>query len=95
MSRKSKRTKHTSACNDLDRSLRWIEGLPIVNKIILGFTENCRHRYTPGHVRVQMDCRGGVKAIGYSGNGIINFFIRVEPDHLETLKKEITERFAR
>jgi hypothetical protein len=90
---KSKRGRHKSASNELDRSIRWLESLDIVKKVILGITESCRHKYTPGFIRPKGDVSGGFKANGYSGNGIVDLFIRVEPENIEKLKEKIAEKY--
>jgi hypothetical protein len=91
----SKRGRHKSATNDLNRSIRWLESLSIVKKVILGFTESCRHKYAPGHLRYQMDVQGGMRVIGYSGNGVTDLFLRVEPKDIEEVKKKISERYEK
>lgn len=87
------RAKHRSACCDLDRSLRWLESFEEVKKLVLGLTENCRHKYTPGHIRFKSNVSAGIKVNGYSGNGVIDIFIRIEPDDVEFIKTKIIERF--
>jgi len=90
---KSKRGRHKSAGNDLDRSIRWLESQDIVKKVILGFTESCRHKYSPGHLRFKSDVSGGIKVNGYSGNGVVDLFIRAESEDIEKIKEKITEKF--
>jgi len=92
---KSKRGRHKSASPDLNRSIRWLESLGAIKKVVLGFTECCRHKYAPGHLRYQMDVSGGLRVIGYSGNGVTDLFLRVEPKDLEEVKKKISERFEK
>ncbi len=90
-----KRGRHKSATNDLNRSLRWLESLSTIKKVILGFTECCRHKYTPGHLRHQYDVPGGMRVIGYSGTGVTDLFLRVEPQNIEEVKKKISERYEK
>lgn len=89
----SKRGKHKSATKDLDRSIRWLEGLNDVKKVVLGRTESCRHSFTPGHVRCKQNVFGGFKANGYSGNGVIDLFVRCDEDRRESLRKQIQKRY--
>ena len=91
---KSKRGRHKSAGGDLDRSIRWLESLAEVKKVILGFSNSCRHKYPPGHIKIRLDVDGGFKANGYSGNGVVDLFIRVETEDLAGLKAKIVERFT-
>ena len=87
------RGRHTSAGKDLDRSLRWLERQPGVKKVVLGFTEACRHRYSPGHLRYQRDGDGGFHAKGYSGNGVVNVFVVVDPENKCDVVAALTDRF--
>ena len=93
MGRKSKRGRHKSAGNELDRSIRWLESLSEVKKVILGFSESCRHKYAPGHLKIRSDVDGGFKVNGYSGNGVVDLFVRVETENIEALKAKIAERY--
>ncbi len=87
------RGKHTSAGKDLDRSLRWLEAQPGVKKVVLGFTEACRHRYPPGHLRHQRDADGGFHMMGYSGNGVVNLFVVTDADHKDDVRNNLETRF--
>lgn len=88
-----KRGRHKSLTNDLDRSVRWLESLSRVEKVILGRTESCRHSYPPGHIRPQRDAEGGFRVIGYSGNGVVDIYVVAAPENLDELKKLILARF--
>lgn len=86
--------KHTTLDKNLKNSVLWLEGLPGVNKVILGISEACRHRYTPGHLRFKREVEGGIKLNGYSGNGIIDIFVRIDPiEKRESIKIQIEKRF--
>lgn len=87
------RGKHKSATSDLDLSLRWLESLKFVTKVVLGRTENCRHSYPPGHLRYKREAKGGLKLNGYSGNGIIDVFVRCDDINKEEIVKKIKEKF--
>lgn len=89
----SKRGKHKSLTSDLDRSIRWLESLPAVTKVVLGRTENCRHSYPPGFIRHQRDVPGGFYIKGYSGNGIVDIYVGVEHTAVETIKELIKSKF--
>lgn len=90
-----KRGKHKSLTSDLDRSVRWLESLPAVTKVVLGRTENCRHTYSPGFIRHQRDIPGGFYIKGYSGNGVVDIYVGVEPSERENVKALILERFKK
>ncbi len=86
--------RHTSLDKHLKNNILWIENLPAVQKVILGISEACRHKYSPGHIRFKMDVNGGIKAIGYSGTGVVDIFIRIDPiSAREQIKTKIAERF--
>lgn len=86
--------RHKSLDKHLKSNILWIENLPSVQKVVLGISEACRHKYPPGHVRFKMDVEGGIKAVAYSGTGVIDIFIRIDPiSKREEIKSLIAERF--
>lgn len=88
------RGKHTSLDKNLKKSIKWLESVEGVQKIVLGFSEACRHKYAPGHLRYKMDADGGIKINGYSGNGVVDIFIRISPISLrEQVKSQIFDKF--
>jgi hypothetical protein len=91
----SMRGRHKSLDKHLKNEIAWVERLPGVQKVILGFSEACRHRYPPGHLRFTADVDGGIKMTGYSGKGVIDLFIRIDPlDAREDIKRRIAQRFS-
>jgi len=87
--------RHTSLDKHLKNNILWIERLSGVQKVILGISEACRHKYSPGHIRIKMDVDGGIKVNGYSGTGVIDIFIRIDPiSQREIIKKIIAARFG-
>lgn len=85
--------KHTSLDKDLKKIVSWIEQLPHVKKVILSFTESCRHKYPSGHIRLRTDVDAGVKASGYFGNGVIDMVIVIDPlDERENVKITILNK---
>jgi hypothetical protein len=86
--------RHTSLDKHLKNHILWIEEIPAVQKVVLGISEACRHKYPPGHVRFKMDVNGGIKLNSYSGIGITDIFIKIDPiTERENVKKLIAERF--
>lgn len=86
--------RHTSLDKHLKSHILWIEKLPGVSKVVLGISEACRHKYPPGHLRFKMDVDGGIKVTAYSGKGVTDIFIRIDPPSLkEEIKLKIAERF--
>lgn len=87
--------RHTSIDKHLKKNILWIENLPGVQKVVLGFSEACRHKYPPGHIRFKADVEGGIKLNTYSGKGVTDAFVRIEPiEQREAIKQLITKRFA-
>ncbi len=87
--------RHKSLDKHVKRSVLWIESIPAVKKVVLGFSESCRHKYAPGHIRFKMNVRGGIKVNSYSGNGVTDIFIRIDPiTDRELVKDIIADRFG-
>lgn len=90
-----KRGKHTSIDKAMKPHIRWLENMPCVTKLVLGISESCRHRYAPGTLRFKMDVDGGIKINGYSGLGVTDIFIKIDPiSEREHVKELIKERFS-
>ncbi len=86
--------KHKSMGKILKRSIRWLENIPAVSKVVLGFSEACRHKYAPGTLRFKMDVDGGIKINGYSGTGVTDIFVKIEPiSERENVKALIANKF--
>ena len=85
--------RHTSLDKHL-KNILWIEEVPSVQKVVLGISEACRHKYPPGHIRFKMDVEGGIKVTGYSGTGVIDIFIKIAPISARNeVKTKIAERY--
>ncbi len=86
--------RHTSVDKHLKNNLLWIEKIPAVQKVVLGISEACRHKYPPGHIRFKMDVDGGIKVVSYSGKGVTDIFIKIDPiTEREQVKSMIAGRF--
>ncbi len=87
--------RHTTLDKHVKRSVAWIETIPAVTKVVLGFSESCRHRYPPGHIRIKLNVRGGFKVNAYSGRGVTDIFIKIDPfEELDMVKQIIIKRFG-
>lgn len=85
---------HTSLDKHLKHNILWVEGLPGVEKVVLGISEACRHKYPPGHIRFKADVDGGIRVVAYSGKGVTDIFIRIDPiSKREEVKEQLSERF--
>lgn len=88
------RGRHQTLDKELKRSIRWLETIEGVSKIVIGQSEACRHKYAPGYLRFKMDVDAGITLNGYSGNGVVNLFIRIKPiESRDAVKKKIVEKF--
>ncbi len=86
--------RHTSSDKHLKNNILWIEKLASVQKVVLGISEACRHKYPPGHIRFKSDIDGGIKVNGYSGTGVIDIFIKIDPiSNRECVKAALADRF--
>ncbi len=89
-------SRHKSLDKDVKHNIAWIQAQPFVTKIVIGISESCRHKYPPGHIRFKMDVDGGIKINAYSGNGVTDLFIKIEPlTERENIKELIKKRFGR
>jgi hypothetical protein len=66
--------RHTSVPSELKKTLKRV--LPKDAKIVLNDICSCRHKYTPGTVRVTEHTHNTLKLRGYYGSGIANFFVK-------------------
>ena len=71
-----KRGKHRSTDKEMERTIKWLEGLDIVEKVILERVECCRHKSTTGSLRIKRETLTGVKINGYTGLGIVDLFVK-------------------
>ena len=53
MSRKSKRGKHTSVHGQLRETVRWLESLPFVKRVIFGPINPHKHGLAPGSLTLR------------------------------------------
>ncbi len=70
--------RHTSVCPACKRSLTRLKKHHIVKKIVLGASNNCRHKFSPGTVRIQLETDAGFKINIYGGNGITTGYLYCE-----------------
>jgi hypothetical protein len=81
------RGKHKSVPKELKKNINWLENIMGL-KIILGLSACARHRYSPGHIKLVERTGAGYRARGYSGNGVIDFFIVCRDDELAKIVEE-------
>jgi len=91
----SKKGRHTTLDKQLKRNVLWIEKIASVSKVVLGFSECCRHKYPPGHIKFKLNVTGGIKVNGYSGKGVTDIFIKINPiTDREQIKNIIATKFT-
>jgi hypothetical protein len=89
-------SRHKSLDSHVKQNMDWVKTLPGVSKVIIGFSEACRHKYPPGHIRFKMDVDGGFKINAYSGNGVTDLYVKIDPiTQREHIKALILNRFNR
>jgi hypothetical protein len=90
----SKRGRHRSLAKDLKNSVIWLERINEVNRVIIGISESCRHQYTPGTLRVRREVLGGIILSGYSGRGVTDLYINIDPvEEIDRVVALIERRF--
>lgn len=88
--------RHQSLDSHVKKNLQWLQGLPAVTKVVIGISESCRHRFPPGYIRFKSDVEGGIKINAYSGNGVTDLFVKIDPiSEREAVKIALAKRFNR
>ena len=88
-----KRGAHTSLDAAGNKSAKWLEAFECVDKIILGRSESCRHKYAPGTIRLTGEVDAGFKIKIYGGNGVTDGYLYVNKEHREFIQEQVKERF--
>jgi hypothetical protein len=89
-----KKGKHTTVAKELKQTVVWLESLDEVKRVIIGISEACRHRYSPGSIRVKQVVLGGLSVNGYSGRGVTNLYLNIDPpDQINSIVKLIEIRY--
>ena len=87
-------SKHQSLDKHVKQNVEWVKTLAAVTKVVIGISESCRHKYAPGFIRFKRDVLGGIKVNAYSGNGVTDLFIKIDPiSEREHIKTQILKRF--
>lgn len=89
-----KRGRHKSLCKDGQKAAKWVEAFECVNKLVLGRSEACRHKYAPGTLRITAKVSAGFKIKIYGGTGVTDGFVYVKPEHSDGLMFEVVKRFG-
>jgi len=83
----NKKGRHKTLESSLNRRLETLASDDRVLKTILGTSFNCRHTYSPGHLKVQREINAGFKVNGYSGNGVTEIFVYCAEEDKSDVKK--------
>lgn len=86
----TKRGKHKSVEASLDRRLRRLASNPLIKKIILGASDNARHKFSPGTLRIQREEPNGFKVNGYSGRGVTEMYVYCDEIHKQQVRDLIS-----
>ena len=82
----TRRGKHMSLCPKSDVARKKLEKHPHVKAVILGTTDNCRHKSSAGTIQFMSFIPSGVKAKCYTGNGVVKMYIYCEKEHAEEVR---------
>ncbi len=86
--------RHKSVDRNLRQSISWLKSLDGVSKVVLNRTDNCRHKFTPGHLRIQRIDDAGLHINAYGGNGVVVAFVRIKPiEMLDGIRDQIEAKF--
>ena len=88
------RAKHKSVHGHLNRSVRWLESLNEIKKVVLARCESCRHKYADGYIRCHSNTDAGLRIKGYSGNGVMDIFLVVDYVNQDKIKKLIGNKYG-
>jgi len=91
---KSKKGKHTSIDKELKKSVKWLEGMECVKKVVFTSCESCRHSYAPGTLRYSRDEAGGVRLIGHGGKGIMNIYVKLDDGAKDGFLEKLKDKFS-
>jgi len=92
--RHRKRGKHVSCDKSIKHSIKWLENLSGVKRVILGRYEVCRHSFPPGNLKVQNKHDQGIKVKAYAGNGVTDMHVIIEPlEQRDEVVQKIAKRF--
>lgn len=81
--------RHRSVAKELKQVIAWIEKQGA--KVTMGMSQCVRHKFPPGHVKLNREVDAGFRATGYSGNGVQKFMIYCDD---ELLREIIKARFG-
>lgn len=88
--------RHQSLESHVKKSLKWLQTVDGVSKVVIGISESCRHKYPPGHLKFKMDTDAGITLNAYSGMGVTDIFIRIDPiEQREHVKSALKLKFNR
>jgi hypothetical protein len=94
MSTNSKKGKHVSVSKEVRQSISWLENFFEVKRVIIGRSEACRHRYSPGTLRTRSVVLGGININAYGGEGVTNVYVQISPkEKIADMVEMIKEKF--
>ena len=69
-----------------------LDNSKLVKKIVLGRSENARHAFPPGKIKIQHATEAGLKLKAYTGNGVMDVFVVFDKEHSAAVL-ELIENF--
>lgn len=87
-------SRHQTLDPHVKRSVLWLKSQPYVTKIVIGISECCRHKYAPGYLKFKTDVDAGIKLNGYSGKGVTDLFVKIDPiSERDSVKLSLSLKF--
>ena len=78
----SKLGQHQSLSKAARRRVQALEDSPLVTGIKIGRTDNCRHKFAPGTLKLQRAVDAGLKVNCYGDNGVTTIYVYCDKHHV-------------
>jgi hypothetical protein len=83
--------RHQTVHTSLKRRIDALRGLRGVSRVILGPSRGIRHNRPVGSLKLQSDCKTGIRMLGYSDRGVSEFYV-ITSD-IDGVRCEIARKF--
>lgn len=86
-----KMVRHQTLHKKIKPNVNKLRAHHLIKKIIIGPYENCRHKYSPGKIKIQKTTTNGFKLNGYDGSGVYCLFLYWIEGISESEKKTLVD----